>query len=810
MSAERSNLRGVGWILATALALGLGLTLLDARSVREPERVRGPFPQASGRVVLAGLGAPAVLRRDGRGIPHVEAASEEDALRALGFAHAQDRLAQMVWLQRSARGRAAELVGETALEADRLARLLGIGVLADAAVERLPRRTRRALQAYSDGVNARLARIDAGQTAAPQALVSLGAELEPWTPADSVAVLKHYAWALGGHLYESLVLEALIPVVGSREARALFFPRGAGIRPAPFEQTAGLPRSSGDPLRQALGLSGPGVGSSAWVVGGALASGGRPLLAADLHLESRVPSLMYEAHLRAPGLDVAGATLPGLPVFWVGRNPDLAWAAVNPGASPMDLYREYVDGEAPERYSVEGAWRSFAIREEVIRVRGQEPRRLRVRETRHGPLLNPLFPELEEPVALAWASARSGDGIGAFLEIARAASAEALRRALESHHEPVVAVVFADAEGGGGLQLAGWLPRRREPSGLVRVPGRARHFDWAGRIEPDALPAAVLEPDGWVVAADGLLAEPGDTAIEWLWQPAERRQRIQALLAEQTRRGALDLRALAEMQRDRLAPRASDLVRDVLALAGPEEALPSEARQAAQVLRSWDGRVEAGSAGAALYHVFLDRLARELLLPKLGEALFERWLGLARVRPVSALRPLLSAASAGGGLIPGWDEPEPVRRAVRRSLRRAWIWMSVNAGSNREKWVWGRIHRLAFQPLPPRSGGLLGGDRAGDLTFPYGGDGATVAAGAYVASEPFAVRVASLYRFAVDTGEPGHALSSLAPGQSEHPDHPHHADGLRRWRQERSQLLLTSLLLVEEDAASRLQLEPAP
>ena len=77
---------------------------------------REALPLTAGRIQVAGIASPVGLLRDARGIPHIEAATPDDAWFGLGFAHAQDRLAQILWLRRLARGRTAEVVGEACRE----------------------------------------------------------------------------------------------------------------------------------------------------------------------------------------------------------------------------------------------------------------------------------------------------------------------------------------------------------------------------------------------------------------------------------------------------------------------------------------------------------------------------------------------------------------------------------------------------------------------------------------------------------------------------------------------------------------------
>jgi len=425
--------RRVGTLLiAMMVAVAAGsLWLRRADDARRAERASRPL--AEGRIAARGLEAPLRILRDARGVPHIEAASEGDAYFGLGFVHAQDRLGQMLSLWLAARGRTAEFMGAEGLAADRLARILGIGRLADREARRLDAPVHRLLRAYAAGVNARLERVRAGLASAPAQFEAEALPIEAWEPADSVAVLKAWSWGLGGSLETSLLLDDLLRTLGPARARA-FFPAGAGIAPVPGERPSmvelGAPGQPGrvelaagfrDPLRRRLGLHAPGVGSSAWVLAGSASASGRPLLAGDTHLEATVPGLLHQAHLRGGGLDVAGAAIPGIPVFWSGTSAGVAWAATAARASVIDLFVESLEGGEPGRFHDGRRWRRLEVRDERIAVAGAPEAQLRVRETARGPLVNPALPVEREPLALAWAGARAGDGIGPLMRAARAA-----------------------------------------------------------------------------------------------------------------------------------------------------------------------------------------------------------------------------------------------------------------------------------------------------------------------------------------------------------------------------------------------------
>jgi penicillin amidase len=728
----------------------------------------------------------------------VRAASERDAYFGLGFAHAQDRPAQLVWLRRAAQGRLAEVEGDSALEADVEARVVGFARHAEAEAARLSPAARELLEAYAAGVNAGFTHwTSTPRLPLPPAVADLGGPGEPWRVADSLALGKLHAWGVGGTLDECLTLSDLIQRFGGFDS-AIFFPERSGLRvlPPPGEGPAEARRN---PLRRRLGLLGPSIGSSAWVVGGAHSRSGRPLLAADSHFEPTVPAALYAAHLQGGELDVAGAGPPGVPVFWSGFTPAVAWASVQAGAVVSDLYVESLSQRPEGRYHDGDTWRPLAVRREEIAVRGSDAHAIEVAETRHGPLVGPLVGEGRPPLALRWTGAEPGSAVEAFLRVPHAANAAELRRALAPHHEPVLAVVFLDRDGEAGLQVAGSIPERSLPASLLPVPARDPDYEWRGRFAAERLPARSLAAGrGFAVAADGELA-PGGAPIEWLWRPGERAARLSEQLAAATAQGGLDIRAMVALQRDVHSGRAGEVIDTALGLLGDARLSPPE-REISSLLKDWDRESGADSRGAAAYHVFVERLFRELFEPRMGDELLKRYVALGRVRPAELVRAVLAEAAAGGGRS-GWSDPAPVKEAVRRSLSGTWLQLSAELGTIREKWSWGRLHGLRFRSLFEAAGGLG--------PFPYAGEAASVQVADHRPFESFDVATVAAFRFAIDAGALGEALASVAPGESEHPGHPHRSDALLRWLPGRPSLLATSRLVVEETAAAELLLEPA-
>ena len=797
-------------VLFAGLIAAVALSLAGIAFWREARRERrSAHPPAEGSLEARGLDAELRIVRDRRGVPHVRASSERDAWFGLGFAHAQDRLGQLVWLRRLALGRSAEVVGENGLASDSLARTLGFGRRAQGDFARSSPEAKRALEAYAGGVNAWLDLLREGVSAPPLGLPEPLGQMQPWTPQDSLAIAKQQAFALADPIAEILVLEQVVRALGAGPARD-FFPEAA----APIASSRAAPSTVLDAravgrlvsTRTALGLAGASVGSAGWIVGGEGTRHGRALLGADLHFPPTIPARTYEAHLRGGGLEVAGATLPGIPGFWVAFNPDVAWALVATPAVVVDLFEETLYAEDPSRYFDGGRWRRLSVRRERIRVAGGRERVLRVRETSRGPLIDELFPEAGRPLALRWTGALGG-GIDALLGLAHARDAGSAREALRAHVEPVVSALIVDARGSGLVQLAGALPRRVLPSGLQPVPTSNATYEWASRLPLEELPAEWLSAEHpWLIAADAPLATSA-SRIEMMWRPAARAAQLEARLRALTTRGRPDLAQLVELQSDVGSQVAQRTIAALLTLTAGQPGLGRPERELLDSLRAWDGESRAEDRAAAAYHVLRARTLPALIRPALGQSLADAYLALPRVSASALLADLLTRAAAGGDAGAPWTSPELARAVVARALRETSLLLAARLEASPERWTWGRLHRVRFAPLWP---GAWRGDEAALGPFALGGDADSVfVSETNPLEESFDAVVVPGYRLLVDAGNLDQALSAFAPGASEHAGHPHATDGIERWRLGKPSLLSTSDPVIEDGPVQTLLLEPA-
>ncbi len=147
-------------------------------------------------------------------------------------------------------------------------------------------------------------------------------------------------------------------------------------------------------------------GSNAWAISGAHTASGKPILANDPHLEFSLPSTWYMVHLRAPGLNVSGVALPGIPAVIIGHNERIAWGVTNLQFDVQDLYREQFDAQSG-RYLFRGQMEQAHLERNAIAVKGEKPLQFDQWVTRHGPV---FLNDQGQQYALRW-SAAEPDGV---------------------------------------------------------------------------------------------------------------------------------------------------------------------------------------------------------------------------------------------------------------------------------------------------------------------------------------------------------------------------------------------------------------
>jgi penicillin G amidase len=836
--------------------------------------LRQSLPALDGEQQVVGLSAPVDIIRGVDAIPHVFASSKHDALFGLGYVHAQDRLWQMELQRRIGFGRLSEIFGEVTVPQDRFLRTVGFGRAARSAWEHLPAHVQAQVDAYVAGVNAFISTHHGRQL--PPEFSVFRFEPEPWTGPDVVVWQKMLAWDLSANYALELFRDDLARTVGEDRMRQLmpaYADDGLSIlgmeetrklsararRAGPSSQI-GITNHKGfttedtedaedaahtdDTTRRHLAFSGgqlssgmeslnaavsnglpavrdlllgggatEAVGSNNWVVDGTLTASGKPLLANDPHLGTRVPSSWYLAHMSAGDFDVEGATLPGTPAVALGRNRFIAWGATNALVDVEDLYRERIDRSG--RFAeFRGSEEPISVVRETIAVRGAAPVRIDVRITRHGPLvsdaINANTPGAVplEPLAFRWTALDPEDPtLAAFLELNEARDWEGFTSALRDFVVPSQNFVYADTAGHIGYYTPGHIPQRAEGDGPRPVEGWTGTHEWTGWIPFDQLPHVFDPPAHFVVTANDrqeAAGYPFDLGMDW--QEPLRATRITELIRSGRGFTADDF---ARIQADTLSvqsrlllPRLLAHVRGAEGSEGPEGPESSDARAIA-LLRAWNGDARGDSAAAAIFAAWLQHVVPAVAGDDLGPVLVKDY----QDRFSSVSRFLVHTLDANDE---SWcdDGRTPQRETcdetVTRALHAAVLDLTARMGADPSRWRWDRVHRAIFPHQGLDSVALL--RPLLGRSIPNGGDWSTVNVGVVAPDRPYEQHSVAGYREIVDLSPADDSRFMIDLGESGHPLSPHYDDFLKDWQQVRYRRIPMDRAAVEKNAAHRLRL----
>jgi penicillin amidase len=578
---------------------------------------------------------------------------------------------------------------------------------------------------------------------------------------------------------------------------------------------------------------GQGGGSNNWAIAPSRTTTGRAILANDPHLSPSLPPHWYLAHVRTPDWTVAGASLVGAPGFFVGHNDAAAWGMTAGFVDNTDLFIEEI---GPDGQSVrEGDhFVPCEVRLEAIQVKGGATVEEQVLVTPRGPIISPALEGEVGAISLraTWLAPGPARGL---LQIHRARTFEAFRRAFEQWPFLSLNMVYADTSGAIGWQLVGEAPRRRQGWGTIPLPGWNPQVGWEEAPVPfDEMPHLADPETGFVATANnqpvpeqvdltpwppslrgkGDMPSPpcvgegpgeGSSISPFLgvdWIDGYRQARIVEALEA---RHDWDLPSVQALQMDQQSIPWHEL-RDIV-LATPAQT--DETRQALALLEVWDGRVTADSPAAAIFELFVAEMIRRVVAAKAPRA--AQWaLGkgftppvphtIFAVRRVGHLVRLLRKQPTGWFEQPWPQEMADTLATVVKSLRQRY-------GDRPDGWAWGWIRPLTLcHPV----GEQTPLNRVFNLgPFPWGGDANTVGQAFAPPAAPTAnpLSIASL-RMVVDVGNWEESRFALPGGQSGNPLSPHYDDLLPWWRRGEGVPIAWSPEEVARVARSTLRLVP--
>ena len=770
-------------------------------------------------IQIKGIKDKITIYRDERGIPYIEAQNDDDLYFAQGYATAADRLWQMDLFRRTVRGELAEVLGvgpnNIALDQDKLHRTYGFTQAAEAELAAASPRTRAVLEAYARGVNAYAASLD--PKSMPPEFQILQYSFRPWTPTDSLAVVKIFFEALSDTWRLDIMRQALSVLPAEKRAELLpeISPIDVLVVGKDTKAKGSSAQLKGDPVspefleklayNQAIATAALArigfdtdalAASNNWVVSGNRTVTGKPLLANDPHLRPTAPSIWHMINLSAPGVRVAGVAAAGLPGVVIGHNDHIAWGFTNVGPDVQDLYIEKFNPDNPKQYQTPSGWQDAVIRHEEIKVRKGigssefDTVTQDVTVTRHGPI---IFEGDGKRYALRWTGLDpTKNNADSTYVLNRARNWKEFNTALESFTAPTQNIVYADVDGHIGYHAAGVVPIRKSGDGSVPYDGATDAGEWTNYIPIAKLPAVYDPPSGIIVTANQrIVGTDYPYFLTHSWAQPYRARRIWDLLNEKPKLSAEDIR---RVQGDVYSIAGVLFTKEAVKLLRPK-LTPSDDKLTAtlEAFDKWDGRVNAESTVAPIASQMRLAFRSKILTAALGQELVRsyQWSNfdttLDRVIKDQPATWLPKEFSSYADL-------------MRACYDEAITNLTKSLGADQSKWSWGDLAKARFPH--PLGGAPLIGAQFTVPPFPQNGTGgslgATVNVGASVSMRSIA-----------DPSDWDKTQQGIALGESGLPKSPHWSDQLADWRAVTPHEFPFTQAALVQAAKEKLVLEPS-
>jgi len=750
-------LKGAGYFLALTLIAFAGIFIW----------LRGSLPTIDGKIEAADLSKPVDIIRDENAVPHIFAATADDAYFALGFVHAQDRLWQMEMMRRAGAGRLSEILGKQVLPIDKFTRALGFYRTAKARAERLPPDLKRQMVAYAAGVNHYIKNHDGPLS--PE-FVLLGHTPEPWRAADSLVWSRMMAFRLAQNWWKELFRLRL--------KRKFSTDRINDFWPSGDDGPITLPSTdlATDLMRAIPEMFQPRNASNAWVLSGKHTKSGKPILANDPHLGFDAPGLWYLARIKTSEFEVTGATVPGVPITVIGHNGTVAWGLTTSGGDSQDLFVETLDPTKPGHYLTPDGSRAFETRKEEIKIKDGDPEVITVRSSRNGLIISDISTPAKKlkligrVLALKSAGMRDDDRTHeALYRINRALNWQNFRKATKHFHSPQQNIFYADRHGDIGMIAPARLPVRNGWDGRWPADGRDKSHVWKSFVPFDGLPQSHNPSSGFIGNANNrLVPDSYPHMIAKDWDAPFRAIRLEQLAKVPSGHSKA---ASARWQMDTFSTAAAKLLPLMLSGLSPNLARTP----AGKALKSWGFHMRRNQAAPLIYSAWARHLMTYLMAPY----------GLTELAPMpSFLIKVLTTKDGWCDAPQSKDKKESCAEALDESFKATLGKLTERHGDNVSEWRWGTRHIAVFKhrifdhiPIVRRFANLKVATDGGDHTLNRGqtqfGSGS---------ANPFQHRHGAGFRAIYDLADLDASKFIIATGQSGNIFSKFYGNLLEKWR----------------------------
>lgn len=661
-------------------------------------------PTYHGNLALTGLSEEVIVRYDTVGVPHIEAKNQQDAYRALGFVHAQDRLWQMELIRRIAAGRLSELFGKQLLKTDVFFSGLGIEEAAEKTIDKLDK-TSEAYQltmAYLDGINQFIE-----NETSPLEFQLVGLEKEKYTLKDVYNVFGYMAFSFAiAHKTDPMLTEVK-EKLGESHFRELVDSEFENLTFIKNEKNPMIKSEYAKALQNiynCLPIS-PFIGSNSWVLGPEKTKSGKVIFANDPHIGFAQPSVWYQAHIKTPNYEMYGFHLALTPFPLLGHNREYAYGLTMFENDDVDFYYEQNNPKNPMEYKTPTGFLKYDFIEKRIKIKGAKDTLYQIKVSKHGPIMNDLVSHLEDerPIAMQWIYTQlENELLDVGYNLSHANSLTSFKKGAAKLHAPGLNIMYGDAKDNIAWFASGKLYKYRDSLYTKTIlDGASGKDEILEYLDFEENPQAINPSWNYVYSANNQPDSIAGMLYPGYYLAENRARRIVDLLES---KNDWTKEEVGDMLYDVLSPTAPEVIASLMKSLSTSSFSPSQ-KTAINILKEWDGSYEKTAVAPVLYNRFVYEFQKNTFADEMGDAfdLFVNTPFVEKVLPVQAAR----ENSVWWDNVHTKDVKETKKEIVTTSFKNAFTFLQNQLGENVTDWTWNRVASVEYGHALGNAGGVL-------------------------------------------------------------------------------------------------------
>ncbi len=766
-------------------------------------------PDYDGEKKLSNLTGDVNVYFDTYGIPHIYADKQEDAFRALGYVHAQDRLWQMELLRRVAKGKLSEVFGKDLLETDKFFLSLGIDDHTKRTVSQLDMQSEMVVlsKAYLDGINEF---IEKGPT--PVEFYLTGLDKELFVLEDIYDAVGYMAFSFAmAHKTDPLLTniknqlgEAYLKDLAITSDTSTVWIKNYSNTISDSLETNIAMRV--DDIMKKLPIP-QFEGSNSWVLAPEKTKSGKVIFANDPHIGFAQPSVWYEAHVSAPDYEKYGYHIAGVPFPLLGHDRNLAYGLTMFQNDDLNFYYEQTNPSDSAKYRTELGWKDYEYVTKEIKVKDAKSTSFTYKKTRHGPVMNDIAKQISEetPIAMSWVYTKEKNEVmNALYGMTHAKDIDGFKAALPKIHAPGLNVMYGDAKG----NVAWWASAKlyTMPDSISTkfvLDGASGKQESLGYLDFSKNPSAINPPWNYVYSANNQPDSIAGMLYPGYYLPENRAKRIVELLDG---KNDWDKESASKMILDVTSTVNPQLVTELIKLVDVT-ILTDEQLVQIDALKNWNGEYALEDTNALLYHRCVYYVLKNTFEDELGPEQFEQFLATHLMKRQIAWGTKMSVG-AWWDNVNTKDKIETRDDIVLKSFADAWESILKDFGPDTSQWTWDKVHTLEHghpigQVESLRSFFNVGpfpvhGSREviNNMAFPYDSTGYYK-----VNSGPSTRRI-------IDFSDVENSISILPTGQSGNPFSKHYKDQAELYIKGKFRKMMMNKEEIQNKAESKLVFKP--